>query len=186
MPENAEFFRFFLKENGKLVTPSSGLKVYGAYYEYKKHKVGAQYSWQVQAARMIGRDEVQGNLSLPITFTVSPDALMADVEVDQPTITLSFYDYAQEDGDRIDVMLNGNKIISNMTLKNAAQTRRVTLLPGRNMITIKALNTGSATPNTAAIRVSNVLSGPDYQTWSLWTDETAGFSIRYVGGGGLL
>ena len=82
-------------------------------------------------------------------------SVVRNLSVSGSTITLGFSDYAAEDGDIIAVYLNGNKVISSLTLKNAEQFFNFTINSGTNTLVVIALNEGSSSPNTTQITVNN-------------------------------
>jgi hypothetical protein len=82
-------------------------------------------------------------------------SVVRNVTVSSSNITLGFNDYSAEDGDIIDVYLNGNKVISSLTLKNAVQLFDFTINSGTNTLVVIALNEGSSSPNTTQITVNN-------------------------------
>jgi len=86
-------------------------------------------------------------------------------------------DYADVDGDLVDVYLNDELIVSNVYLRGNFQKLHIPLKIGFNKIEIKALNQGLYGPNTAEFRVidenNNVLIS---ETWALLT----GYKARFV------
>ena len=62
-------------------------------------------------------------------------------------------DHEYEDGDRIELVLNGKTIIPNVTLRNSYYIIDVKLQDGNNTIEFVALNEGSSSPNTAQLEV---------------------------------
>lgn len=77
------------------------------------------------------------------------------VQVNQPYVTISLSDYAVEDGDRVDVYLNGDKILSNVLITNAGETFLINLKNGQNDLVLIALNEGQYPPNTCELRINN-------------------------------
>lgn len=86
-------------------------------------------------------------------------------------------DYADVDGDLVDIYLNDELVISNVYLRGDYQRLHIPLKVGFNKIEIKALNQGLYGPNTAEFRViddnNQVLIN---QTWALLT----GYKARFV------
>jgi hypothetical protein len=82
-------------------------------------------------------------------------SVVRNVTVTSSTVSLAFRDYSAEDGDIIDVYLNGSKIISALTLNNSDQFFNVTVNSGNNALVVIALNEGSSSPNTTEVRVNN-------------------------------
>ena len=86
-------------------------------------------------------------------------------------------DYANVDGDLVDVYLNDELFISNVYLTGNFQQLHIPLKIGFNKIEIKAVNQGLYGPNTAHFQVidenNNVLIN---ETWALLT----GYKARFV------
>jgi len=68
-------------------------------------------------------------------------------------ITLLIWDANQEDGDKIDLLLNSVTILSNYETKNKARKIRIKLEDGKNIIEVKATNEGINPPNTSRIEL---------------------------------
>ena len=88
---------------------------------------------------------------------------LSSVTVDNQNITLTFWDHGTEDGDIINIYLNGASIRSGVLLKNAKQQIQVKLHSGKNIFEVEAVNEGSVSPNTASVHLSNVTAGNDTQ-----------------------
>lgn len=172
----AEYYRFYLKENGKLIL--NGVKTLQPSYVYTKHRIGSQYEWQVRAARVIDGRELLGPPSTAVSFAVVSSQALADVDVNSGSVSIYVWDYSLVDGDRVDVYVNDVKVLSNISLTASYQGKTVALKNGRNLVKIAALNEGSSSPNTAAIYISNVTRGPSSQSWSLHTGGQATLSIN--------
>lgn len=84
-----------------------------------------------------------------------PFNVVQDVRVFSNTVNLSFRDYSAEDGDIIDVYLNGTKVISNLMILNNAQSYNFPINTGTNTLVVIALNEGSSSPNTCEVTVNN-------------------------------
>ncbi|MBN2447301.1 MAG: PKD domain-containing protein [Phycisphaerae bacterium] len=121
-----------------------------------------------------------------IDLTPPPDPNDAVVEVYR-TITsttreidLRAWDHSMEDGDRIDILVNGYTYRSNLTLTNSGTTVGISLRSGHNTIDIKALNEGTSSPNTAAFSVTdddgNKLLQED---WHMYTGEVSRLIVIY-------
>jgi hypothetical protein len=76
-----------------------------------------------------------------------------DVFVSNSQVSLSFLDYSSIDGDIISVYLNGDKVISNLTLTGSFQTYNFTVLNGNNTLVVIAENEGMYSPNTCRVKV---------------------------------
>lgn len=75
------------------------------------------------------------------------------IEVKTSIVQVKVWDHKVEDGDRINLSLNGEWVLENHTLKRKAKIIDITLEPGINDIVLYALNLGSKPPNTAAVAV---------------------------------
>jgi hypothetical protein len=115
---------------------------------------------------------------------VDPDAVsppgqgLTDVTVSQREVTISVRDNASIDGDRIDLYLNGKKILSNYTLTSSQYGVNVILRSGENEVVVVALNEGDSSPNTVEVSVSHVVKGDTVQvSQGLKTGQSATFKI---------
>lgn len=83
-------------------------------------------------------------------------------------------DHEYPDGDRVSVLLNGVRVISNITLESSFQEVNITLIKGFNKIDFEALNQGTSGPNTAEFIVyddkGNLISS---NKWNLSTGYKA-------------
>jgi hypothetical protein len=68
-------------------------------------------------------------------------------------ITIACRDHMMFDGDRVQVLLNGEILAENILLESGYKTITITLNEGFNKIEFVALNQGSAGPNTAELKV---------------------------------
>ena len=102
-----------------------------------------------------------------------------DVTVGSSTITLSFWDHAVIDGDIIDLDFGGRKLLDDHVLEGPpGKSITVELLPGPNTIVLTAVSTGRLFPNTATLRISDVIDGKDEQTWSVGLHENATLRVN--------
>jgi hypothetical protein len=115
---------------------------------------------------------------------VDPDAIsgpgqaLSDVTVSQRDVTISVRDNASIDGDRIDLYVNGAKVLSSYTLTSSAYGVNVKLNEGENEVTVVALNEGSSSPNTVEVSISHVVQGNAVQvSQGLATGQSASFKI---------
>lgn len=67
------------------------------------------------------------------------------------TITIEIKDSGVEDGDIINLLVNGKVILSNYTVKIAPKVVKIPLEQSETNITIEALNEGDSPPNTADV-----------------------------------
>ncbi len=96
---------------------------------------------------------------------------LSNVTVGQRNITIEIWDDAAIDGDQIDMILNGNTILSNYVLTGSQYAVHVHLNPGVNVLTVHADNQGSQGPNTAALHISNVTQGSASQHWAIYLQD---------------
>ena len=68
-------------------------------------------------------------------------------------IELLIWDFGNEDGDRIEIKINDEIILSNYETKNKKKKIRYYLKEGENIIKLKALNLGINPPNTSKIEL---------------------------------
>ena len=104
---------------------------------------------------------------------------LTDVTVNTRHISITLTDDGSlVDGDRVDVFLNGVKVIDNHTLVGGAGTVFfLDLLSGSNELRVMALNEGTSSPNTAQLRISNVTVGAAVQSWRLLAGESGSLVI---------
>jgi hypothetical protein len=107
---------------------------------------------------------------------------LSDVTVDQTNITLTVFDNTVVDGDTIDLILNGVTLLNDYDLLGPPGIPLpVTLNSGINNLVVFAVDEGGDPPgsnaNTAALQISNVISGNPDQNWQLSTGETATLTI---------
>ena len=68
-------------------------------------------------------------------------------------LKLFIWDANKEDGDKIQLTINGNIILDNFETKNKRKKIKYKLLEGENTIEIKAINLGAFPPNTSRIEL---------------------------------
>lgn len=68
-------------------------------------------------------------------------------------IEIVVWDKNEIDGDRITLIVNGEVVLSNYTLKRRKKVVKVKLRPGQNYVVMRAENLGTRPPNTAAVEV---------------------------------
>ncbi len=86
------------------------------------------------------------------------------------TAKLSYRDYGEVDGDKIQILLNDKTIASRITLDNDFQEIEITLVDGFNKIDFEALNQGRLGPNTAEFRIYDDKGGLiSASQWNLGT-----------------
>jgi len=108
----------------------------------------------------------------------TPKSGIGDVSVSQRNITISIRDSAEIDGDRITIKVNGVVVLENYTITGSYKNVNVLLNPGENVVTVKALNEGSMSPNTVEVKVSHVVYGNPIQvSGGLYTNQVETFTI---------
>jgi len=117
----------------------------------------------------------QGATTEPNTQSTSSGGL-SDVVVSSQTITVSVWDHGTVDGDIVNITLNGTSVAGGVTLAASPRTFTLNLNPGRNSISIYAVNEGTVAPNTASIKISHVTSGKAEQTYSINQKTSASFA----------
>lgn len=71
------------------------------------------------------------------------------------SVTISYRDYGEVDGDIVRIFLNGEVVKELVGLEYDYKSVKVTLRKGSNQIAFEALNTGMDFPNTAQFRVTD-------------------------------
>ena len=115
----------------------------------------------------IGRSNI--NRFIAVSFgLVLVAAQMGDAVAQSGTTEIKIcpYDTGSEDGDRIDVEFDGETIFSNLTLDNDEQCKEVSKQPGRYLLLVRSLDTGSVGPNTAAVVIRD--SAGQEKAWASW------------------
>jgi hypothetical protein len=104
---------------------------------------------------------------------------LTDVTVNARHISITLTDDGSVvDGDRVDVFVNGTKVIDNHTLAGGAGTVFfLDLRAGSNELRVMALNEGTSSPNTAQLRLSDVTVGAAVQSWRLLAGESGSLVI---------
>jgi hypothetical protein len=108
---------------------------------------------------------------------------LSDVTVGSRRISITLTDDGSlVDGDRVDVYLNGVKVVDDHALVGGAGTVfPLDLLPGSNELRVTALNEGTSSPNTARMDISGVTVGAASQSWRLLTGESGSLVISCAG-----
>lgn len=107
---------------------------------------------------------------------------LSNVTVNSRNITISVWDYGKIDGDIINILVNGRVISGGNRVTLAAKPKvfKLTLNPGKNNITIYAVNEGSDPPNTASLKISNVVQGKGQQQYSINQKTSTSFGATVV------
>lgn len=108
------------------------------------------------------------------TKTPKSNQFIGEIKSKTKSIIIRCRDHGTVDGDRVKIMLNNRVIESNLTLTDGYQTITINLDFGMNRIDFKALNEGSASPNTAEFIIKDdtgkLISSKD---WNITTGYTA-------------
>jgi hypothetical protein len=102
------------------------------------------------------------------------------------TVNIKVWDHGTQDGDVVSVSLGGAPVLSDFDL-NSCGGKEPGVLPCAFMnlpfpagtqvaVTIRALNEGSVSPNTASLKVEGGCT-PEVQQWGLKTGDTASIFI---------
>ena len=118
-------------------------------------------------------------LTATAQITVVQEKGMDDITVSKKIITVTFWDHGKEDGDMIDILINGKVAFPGITLKTAHQSRTITMNASVIVVGFKALNVGSIAPNTATVTFSSVTAGKETQQYTLTKDQEANMNVNY-------
>ena len=99
-----------------------------------------------------------------------PKKGLKNVTVDRHQVIVRMWDHAKEDGDIVDLYLNG-QYLRRMNLTNAGTNVTLNLARGNHRFEVRALNEGTDKPNTASISISGVVQGQPQQSWSMKTGQ---------------
>jgi len=102
---------------------------------------------------------------------------LSGVTVDRQNITITFWDHGTEDGDIINIYLNGKSIKRGIKLKKSKRSFPVQLNSGKNRFEVEAVNEGTISPNTASVRISNVTKGKALQIYERKSGQKASMSL---------
>lgn len=126
------------KEDIKTITPKKVIVIDQTHIQDSIRKV--QYNERYNTTKTKPAEITQGKDQ---TYTWLSDKVILEV-----------WDGNNEDGDKIDIELNGQKVLSNYTLRNKKHTITLDISSSElNLINIVALNEGGDPPNTAQIRI---------------------------------
>ena len=119
------------------------------------------------------------DLSGTAMITVVKEKGMDDIAVNSKIITVTFFDHGQEDGDMIDILINGKAVFSGITLTKAPQSRTITMNADIIVFGFRALNEGKIPPNTASVSFTSVTKGKSSQTYELKKNQKTNMNITY-------
>ena len=110
----------------------------------------------------------------------SKDFYLGDIKTKSKFMRIVCRDHEYEDGDRIKLVLNNVVIHPNIALRNSGYTIDIKLKEGLNTIEFFALNEGTASPNTAELKVydeNSIIIGSGQ--WLLTTGYKARLIVLY-------
>jgi hypothetical protein len=102
---------------------------------------------------------------------------LTDITVNSKKITVTFWDHGQEDGDIIDIILNGKVLRGGIVLTKAPQSITVDLKGRKNRFGVRAVNEGSVPPNTATVQFSDVTKGDAAQVYEIKSNQRTDMNI---------
>ncbi len=91
-------------------------------------------------------------------------------------LSLAIYDAGKEDGDIINLSINGEKILDNFTVTHKKKIIPITVDVEKTLIQVEALNAGTSPPNTVRIEVTDTQNFVRTLT-NLSTGEKASLAI---------
>ncbi|NHN24744.1 hypothetical protein FIA58_003560 [Flavobacterium jejuense] len=127
-------------------------------------------------------DEVRDKLNKELAKEGNwEDVFFGKYKVSTPIIKIMTRDFADPDGDKVQIILNNAILVSSIILGTSYKTNYVELREGDNLLDILALNQGLSGPNTATFAIyddnGNLITIND---WSLNTGVSAKFIIEYI------
>ena len=106
------------------------------------------------------------------------DVFFGDFKTKSEYVRIIFRDHGYPDGDRVRILVNGDVVVSDVTLTTGFNGFRLNLIEGFNRIEFVALNTGDSGPNTAEFQViddtGSTISG---NRWNLATGVKASIIV---------
>ena len=103
---------------------------------------------------------------------------LSSVTVDTQKVTITFWDHGTEDGDIINIYVNGRQLRAGVLLTKAKQSIQISLNGGKNLFEVEAVNEGDVSPNTASVHISNVIAGSDTQISSRRNGQKASMNLH--------
>lgn len=102
------------------------------------------------------------------------DMYLGDIKTHAKQVTIQYRDHEYVDGDKVRVYVNGDIMVSNVTLSGSFKGFVLTLQDGFNKIDFEALNQGSSGPNTAQLQILDETGAvlASYE-WNLLTGNKA-------------
>lgn len=135
--------------------------------------VGKQYAEKINKAM---RPQVKEGVLDPKVFR--QHQYFGDFETESETVTLTYRDFGEIDGDQIRILINGQQVSDYIFLEGSTKKVILGLTIGINHIEIEALNEGSLSPNTGEFHFFDDKSHPiTGDKWGLATGFKAKFNI---------
>ncbi len=97
------------------------------------------------------KDKIKKENIVEIKKLQNQDTIKIDVNSD--AIKINVWDADQEDGDRINLILNNITILNNFLTKKIKKEIQLDLLKGKNILNLYAINEGESPPNTSKIEI---------------------------------
>jgi hypothetical protein len=113
--------------------------------------------------------------------TPSSGGGLTDVTVTKRRITVTYWDHGTQDGDIIDILLDGKPVKSGIVLTTAKQSTIIEIQGASSVFGVRAVNEGSISPNTATVVFSDVTKGKDLQTYEINSGQKTDMNIIYGG-----
>ena len=117
----------------------------------------------------------------PFTNSVLPSNYVnqGTIEVKSSTLKICVWDYSVVDGDVIDLLINGRKMLTNFSLTEEQECIELTLPKGENWIGVSAINEGFLPPASPHVEISD---GKSVQAFDLsaYINKPGGYKIKVV------
>jgi hypothetical protein len=110
---------------------------------------------------------------------ITVESQLSDLVVNNESGSLTMVDFGSQDGDIVNITLNGSAVATGHTLLNAGTTFPLSYVPGPNVVSITAVNEGRLSPNTARLEFSDVVSGASVQEYGLTTGQKVQVVVFY-------
>ncbi|WP_428225835.1 hypothetical protein [Flavobacterium sp.] len=135
--------------------------------------VGKQYAEKMNKSM---RPQIKEGVLDPKVFR--QHQYFGDFDTESETVTLTYRDFGEIDGDKIRILINGQQVSDQIFLEGSTKKIILGLTVGINHIEIEALNEGIYAPNTGEFRFfddkEHLITGDQ---WGLATGFKAKFNI---------
>ena len=110
---------------------------------------------------------VAGTLRSTITLDFVPPHSLETVSTTKKTITMNLYEEEVDDGDTVEIILNGKKVLESLTLENhPGRILSIQLRSGVNTLILKLLQEGKIPGHDGSIELSELNSESNTRNWS--------------------